>query len=314
MKLLVTGAAGFIGSHLCEELIARGHEVVGVDCFTDYYSPAVKEANLVGLRKSPRFSLCRENLLSLNWTQWMEGIEGIYHLAAQAGVRASWGDSFAVYTENNVLATQRLLEACKGRSLRKVVCASSSSVYGDCEEIPMTERSPVKPISPYGVTKLACEHLCRLYWKNYAVPTVALRYFTVYGPRQRPDMGFHKFISALLSGGTLHVYGDGKQTRDFTFVSDAVSGTLLAFEKGKEGEVYNIGGGSRVSVKQVLIFLEEMSGGSGRVVYEDTQKGDMKHTLADITKAHRAFGYEPRVTLAQGLEAEFTWLQKGGRC
>ncbi|HLC26268.1 MAG TPA: NAD-dependent epimerase/dehydratase family protein, partial [bacterium] len=203
--------------------------------------------------------------------------------------------------------------ACKGRSLSKVVWASSSSVYGDCEEIPMTERSPVKPISPYGVTKLACEHLCRLYWKDYGVPTVGLRYFTVYGPRQRPDMGFHKFISALLSGGTLHVYGDGEQTRDFTYVADAVAGTLLGFEKGKEGEVYNIGGGSRVTLKEVLSFLEKIGESPGRIVYEDVQKGDMRHTLADISKARRALGYEPRVALMEGLREEFVWLKKGGR-
>jgi len=177
----------------------------------------------------------------------------------------------------------------------------------------MTERSPVKPISPYGVTKLACEHLGRLYWKNYGVPTVALRYFTVYGPRQRPDMGFHKFISALLSGGTLHVYGDGEQTRDFTFVSDAVAGTLLAFEKGKEGEVYNIGGGSRVTLKEVLSFLEKTGEHSGRIVYEEFHKGDMRHTLADIGKARRELDYEPRIAWTEGLREEFLWLKKGGR-
>lgn len=313
MRYLVTGAAGFIGSQLCEELIAAGHEVVGVDCFTDYYPPAIKERNLERLRDSDRFFLRRENLLCLDWERALEGVEGVYHLAAQAGVRASWGDSFVVYTENNVLATQRLLEACKGRDLRRVVWASSSSVYGDSPDIPMTERSPVLPVSPYGVTKLCCEHLCRLYWSGYGVPTVGLRYFTVYGPRQRPDMGFHKFISALLGGGVLQVYGDGEQTRDFTFVSDAVAGSLLAFEKGRAGEVYNIGGGSRVSLKEVLALLQEIGGRDGRIVHEEKQKGDMRHTLADIGKARGELGYAPRVPLKEGLEAEFAWLRKGGK-
>src|SRR5579872_1548111 len=230
-RSIVTGAAGFIGSHLAERLIALGHDVVGIDSFTPYYDPTIKRANVAGLLNSPRFQLIEANLATADLEPIVAGADYVFHQAAQAGVRASWGSSFSGYTEYNVLATQRLLEALKEHRPRKVVYASSSSVYGDAA-LPMRETARPQPVSPYGVTKLAAEHLCHLYWANYGVPAVSLRYFTVYGPRQRPDMGFNRFLRAALTGQPIHRFGDGEQTRDFTFVEDAVSATMAAGDRG----------------------------------------------------------------------------------
>lgn len=308
MRCVVTGCAGFIGSHLSEALIAQGHQVVGIDCLTDYYPRAVKLANLAVLRGSPSFTLVEANLLDCDLEPLLEGVDYLFHQAAQAGVRASWGQNFQVYTDNNVLATQRLLEMAKGLPLKRFVYASSSSIYGDARELPVTENASTQPVSPYGVTKLAAEHLCHLYWVNYGVPTVSLRYFTVYGPRQRPDMGFHRFIRALLAGDEITIYGDGNQTRDFTFVSDAVAANLACMETNVAGQVFNVGGGSRVSVNRVLAILESISGLKARTRYIEDQKGDVRHTFADTSRARGALGFRPSVSIEEGLRIEFEWL------
>ena len=309
MKCLVTGAAGFIGSHIAEALIERGHEVLGIDCFTDYYARDIKESNLSTLRDSPSFTMVEADLLEYDLDRPLEGVEVIFHEAAQAGVRASWGQSFRIYTENNIRATQRLLEAARTVPIKRFVYASSSSIYGDAVELPVRETALPQPVSPYGVSKLAAEHLCHLYRVNYGVPTVALRYFTVYGPRQRPDMGFHKFIRALLNGEEIVIYGDGNQTRDFTFVSDAVAANLACMEADVAGQVFNIGGGSRVSVNYVLDVLQRLSGLEARLHYIENQKGDVRDTHADTTRARDALSFRPSVTIEEGLRAELKWLQ-----
>ncbi|HID87159.1 MAG TPA: NAD-dependent epimerase/dehydratase family protein [Anaerolineae bacterium] len=311
-RCLVTGVAGFIGSHLAERLIVEGHEVIGVDCFTDYYPRPVKEQNLAELRRSDRFRFVEADLRTADLAPLLEGVETVFHQAAQAGVRASWGADFAVYTQNNVLATQRLLEAARGSGIKKFIYASSSSVYGDTPDLPMREESLPRPISPYGVTKLAGEHLCQLYHANFGVPTVSLRYFTVYGPRQRPDMAFHKFIRAILSGQPIAIYGDGEQTRDFTFISDAVEANILAMAYPGEGEIFNIGGGSRVSVNRVIELLEEITGREAVVEHQAAQPGDVRHTLADTTAARERLGFVPRVGLEEGLRAQVEWWRSVG--
>jgi UDP-glucose 4-epimerase len=310
VRALVTGAAGFIGSTLCELLLDRGAEVTGLDCFTDYYARSIKEQNLSALRAHARFRFVESALQSVALEPLLSGCTHVFHLAAQAGVRKSWGEDFRTYTSHNVDATQRLLEAAKGLPLERFVYASSSSVYGDLAELPMREDAFVQPVSPYGVTKLAAEHLCHLYFVNHGVPTVSLRYFTVYGPRQRPDMAFNRFIRAALAGEPIRLYGDGGQTRDFTFVADAVAATAEAGGRGRPGAVYNIGGGSRVSMNEVLSILEGVLGRSIDVRREGSQKGDMRDTFADTTRARGDIGFSPRHTLAQGLAAEATWLER----
>lgn len=306
MRCLVTGVAGFIGSHLAERLIELKHEVVGVDRFTDYYPRPLKEANLASLRGAGRFSLLELDLATADLDPALEGVEIVFHLAAQAGVRGSWGERFNDYLHDNVLATQRLLEAAKRRGeARKIIYSSSSSVYGQTHEMPMREGSPTAPFSPYGVTKLSGEHLCDLYRDNFGLPTIALRYFTVYGPRQRPDMGFHRFIEAIRRGASIPRFGDGEQTRDFTFVADAVEANVLAMKEGAVG-VYNIGGGSRVTVNQVLHTLGEIVG-AVRVEPRPEQAGDVRHTWADTTRARGTLGYAPRVSLSEGLTAQAAW-------
>jgi len=307
---LVTGVAGFIGSHLAERLVAEGHAVRGVDCFTDYYPRADKEANLAGLRREPRFELVEADLCETDVAALLQGISCVFHQAAQAGVRRSWGKDFLSYARNNVVATQRVLEGCKDAKPARVVYASSSSVYGDSDDMPLRESSLPRPISPYGVTKLAAEHLCRLYTVNYGVPTISLRYFTVYGPRQRPDMAFHIFIRAMLEGRPFEVYGDGTQTRDFTYVSDIVDANVRAMTRGTPGETYNIGGGTRLSLSAVIDLLEEIGGTGARREMKDVQKGDVRHTLADVTRAERDLGYVRQVVLKEGLTREYLWLKQ----
>jgi UDP-glucose 4-epimerase len=313
MRSLVTGVAGFIGSHLAERLLEEGHEVVGVDCFTPYYARSVKEGNLKGLLSRSGFTFVEGNLLQLDLAALLKGITHVFHQAAQAGVRASWGKEFEVYTSLNILATQLLLEACKGLELERFVYASSSSVYGDSAALPLSEDSIPQPVSPYGVTKLAAEHLCHTYAYNYAIPIISLRYFTVYGPRQRPDMAFHRFMRALLQDDVIEVYGDGSQTRDFTFVADAVEANMLAMKCAQPGKVFNIGGGSRVMLNEVLDTIQEIASRRARVKYLKSQRGDMKHTLADTTRAGRELGYRPRVGLKAGLKAEWDWLSASYR-
>jgi UDP-glucose 4-epimerase len=309
MKLLVTGAAGFIGSHLTDGLLADGHEVTGIDCFTDYYPRAAKEENLCDARRHPGFRFVEGRVQDLPLEGLLKGVDAVYHLAAQAGVRASWGRDFAHYTEHNVLATQRLLEAALGTGRPRVVYASSSSVYGDVETLPLREDTPCRPVSPYGVTKLAAEHLALLYYKNHGLPTVGLRYFTVYGPRQRPDMAFHRFLRAARDSEPLRVFGDGTQTRDFTYVQDIVTATRAAAVSGRPGSVYNVGGGERLALLEVLRLIEGVTGRPLRVQHEEAQKGDMKDTFADTTAAQRDLGFRSTVPLAEGLAQEWDWLR-----
>ena len=308
MKALVTGAAGFIGSHLTSALLDRGAEVTGLDCFTDYYPRFVKEANLAVNAGRSGFHFINGSLQHTDLPALLDGKTHVFHLAAQAGVRKSWGTDFRVYTDNNVDATQRLLEACVGRPLHRFVYASSSSVYGDNVSIPMREDAVPQPVSPYGVTKLAAEQLCYLYFVNHKVPATSVRYFTVYGPRQRPDMAFHKFLKAALRGEPVTLYGDGDQTRDFTYVTDAVAATIAAGDTGVPGRAYNIGGGSRVSVNQLFGMIERITGKPLNIRREPAQKGDMRDTFADTTLARQDLAFAPTVTLEEGLAAEYRWL------
>jgi nucleoside-diphosphate-sugar epimerase len=311
MKALVTGAAGFIGSHLSERLIQSGATVTGLDCFTDYYPRALKERNLSQLRRQAGFSLVEQPLASADFGALLDGVTHVFHLAAQPGVRKSWGRDFRVYTVNNVEATQTLLEACVGKPIERLVYASSSSIYGDEVPIPMREDARPQPVSPYGVTKLAAEQLCYLYHVNYSVPTVALRYFTVYGPRQRPDMGFSRFFTAVLRNEAVTMFGDGRQTRDFTYVSDAVSATITSATRGKPGGVYNIGGGSRVELLEVFELIRLVTGRPLRVERLEPQRGDMRDTYADTTRARTDLGFAPTFTLEQGLRAQYEWMTSG---
>jgi len=307
--VLVTGAAGFIGSTLADALTRRGDEVIGLDCFTDYYGRDIKERNLAPLLGRSTFRLVEARLQDVPLEPLLDGVTHIYHLAAQAGVRKSWGADFLTYTSHNVDATQRLLEAVKGGPLTRFVYASSSSVYGDDVAIPMREDAHVQPLSPYGVTKLAAEHLCLLYTANYQVPTVSLRFFTVYGPKQRPDMGFHRFMRAALTNQPITLYGDGEQTRDFTYVDDIVAALMAAGDRGRAGAVYNIGGGSRVSINEVLTQIAAISGRTLDIRREAAQKGDMRDTFADTSRARMELQFEPKTRLADGLRAEFDWLK-----
>ncbi|MBI5183570.1 MAG: NAD-dependent epimerase/dehydratase family protein [Nitrospinae bacterium] len=308
MRCLVTGTAGFIGSHLSERLIKEGHDVIGVDSFIDYYPRRLKEENLKIVLTSRNFRFIEKNILDLDLNSILNDIDYIFHQAAQAGVRASWGRDFKIYSDNNVLVTQVLLEGSKEKGIKRFIYASSSSVYGDTKDIPMREESFPLPVSPYGVTKLAGEELCYLYWKNFGLPVISLRYFTVYGPRQRPDMAFNRFITAILNDKEIHLYGDGEQTRDFTYISDIIEANILAMERGREGGVYNIGGGSRISINGVLGILKNIGKKEPEVRYMDVQKGDMRHTYADIKKAQDELGFSPYVRLEDGLKEEFNWL------
>jgi len=310
MKILVTGCAGFIGSHLSERLCEMGEDVIGVDCFTDYYPRAIKEANLEKLKGCKNFKFVESDLSEIDLELLLKDIDAVFHQAAQAGVRASWGESFEIYTRNNILVTQKLLEVAKKSNLKKFIYASSSSVYGDAEKLPLKETDVPKPISPYGVSKLAAEHLCYLYWKNFNVPTVSLRYFTVYGPRQRPDMAFNKFIKAVLKGEEITVYGDGKQTRDFTFISDAIDANIAALKSAPAGTVLNIGGGSRVFLIDAIKTIEELVGKKAKIKNIEKQKGDVRDTLADTSLARDLIGYNPKVILKEGLEKEISWIKE----
>jgi len=310
-RSLVTGGAGFIGSHLCRRLLAEGHDVVGVDSFTDYYPRWLKEANLKPLLSHPCFSFQESDLNTMDLASALRHVNYIFHQAAQPGVRLSWGKSFGMYVENNISATQRLLEAAKEQgSLQRFVYASSSSIYGNAPELPLHEETRPRPFSPYGVTKLAAEHLCLLYHENYGLPVVALRYFTVYGPGQRPDMAFHRFIQAILSGKELQVFGDGEQTRDFTHVADAVEANLLALKEGVNGHVFNIGGGSRITVNEALRLLEGLTGLKARVRYQEAERGEMRHTYADIRLASEILGFHPHVSLEEGLKEQVAWVKE----
>jgi len=315
--VVVTGCAGFIGSHLTEALLALGCEVVGVDRLTDYYDVAQKRDNLRGPLASDRFTFLERDINDLDAVELLAGRRVCFHLAAQAGVRASWGGEFCNYLDWNVQATQHLLEAARHERVRpqlaRLVYSSSSSVYGDQPRYPVTEDDLPMPRSPYGVTKLAAEHLCVLYGANYEVPTSSLRYFTVYGPRQRPDMAFRIFLEAALDGRPFTVYGDGQQTRDFTFVADAVRANLMAAAATSTTEVFNVGGGSRVSLREALDTLQELlreavPGCEAELVYDAMAMGDVRHTAADGSRAADTVGWSPTVGLREGLAREVAWV------
>ncbi|MEO2170043.1 MAG: NAD-dependent epimerase/dehydratase family protein [bacterium] len=308
MLVLVTGCAGFIASHVTEGLLARGDQVRGIDCFLDYYPREVKERNLAQAKENPNFSFIEADLMTADLDAACAGVDAVIHLAAQAGVRASWGKDFSIYCDSNIQGTQRLLEACAAKKIR-LVYSSSSSIYGDAKDFPTSEDTLPQPISPYGVSKLAGEHLCRLYAVQADVPTISLRYFTVYGPRQRPDMAFHKFLRAQLTGGAITLYDDGEQTRDFTFVADVVRANLLALENGEPGRAYNIGGGSRVTVNHVLEIIGRLTGEPPRVERLGKQLGDVRHTHAAADRARDQLKWEPQTTLEEGLRAELEWLR-----
>jgi UDP-glucose 4-epimerase len=312
-KILVTGAAGFIGSHLVDRLLEAGARVRGVDAFVDYYPRAIKESNLEGALSNARFELIEADLATANLEPVLDGVDSVCHLAAQAGVRASWGRTFETYIDCNIAATQRLLEKARDKGIRRFVYASSSSVYGETDDLPMQEAGRTCPLSPYGVTKLAAEHLAVLYHRNYGLPTVSLRYFTVYGPRQRPDMAFNRFIRAGMVGDPVTVFGDGGQTRDFTYVSDVVEATVAALDRGAEGAVYNIGGGSRVTLNEALSAVERCVGRPIERRHEDKAKGDVRDTLADNSKAAEELGFSPSTPLAVGLEREREWIVSSAR-
>lgn len=326
MKALVTGVAGFIGSSLADRLLAEGNTVVGIDSFEEYYARETKEANLAQARRSPRFRLIEANILDLaastaekvpvgtNLPSLLELVSDadiVYHLAAQPGVRGSWGSSFHTYADNNILATQLILEASKESGLDHFIYASSSSVYGDTDTLPMREDALCRPFSPYGVTKYAAENLCQLYHRNFGVPTVSLRFFTVYGPRQRPDMAFHRFMRAMIAGRPIQVFGSGAQTRDFTFISDIVDG-LMAAQSAPAGTILNLGGGSRVTLSDALHVLAEATGLTPQVEFAPEQAGDVRDTWASVDKARAEIGYQPQVQLRAGLLAEWEWLTARG--
>jgi UDP-glucose 4-epimerase len=310
MRALVTGAAGFIGSTLADRLLVDGWDVAGVDSFSDYYPRWMKERNVSEALRSGSYRLVEADLASDELAPLLDGVDVVFHLAAQAGVRSSWGQSFGAYLYDNELGTQRLLEASRASSIRKLVYASSSSIYGDAESYPTPETAVLKPISPYGVTKLAAENLCWLYWRRFGVPAVSLRLFTVYGPRQRPDMAFHIFGRSLIEGRPIRVFGDGEQSREFTYVDDVVAGMVAASQQGREGEVYNLGGGSEATVNEAIGMLESIGGRKASVEYAENQAGDARRTAADITKARADLGFQPGTSLRDGLGREYAWLEE----
>ena len=297
MKALVTGCAGFIGSHLTERLLKEGFEVVGIDCFTPYYPREIKERNIAEALQHKGFTLIEADILEM---PEFPQVDYIFHQAAQAGVRASWGKDFGIYVRSNILATQRLLQSYKDRGLKKLIYASSSSIYGDAE-LPLKEEVVPKPISPYGVTKLAGENLCYLYYANYGIPVILLRYFTVYGPRQRPDMAINKLVAEITDGKEVVIFGDGTQTRDFTYVDDVVEANILAARSDIKGRVFNIGGGNRISVNDLVKLIGELLDREVKVRYIEEQKGDVRHTWAHISQARAELGWQPRVNIAEGL-------------
>jgi len=297
MRYVVTGAAGFIGSHLAEALLADGHDVYAVDCFTDYYDPALKEENARELGVN-RLDLA-EASLELN------GIDGVFHLAGQPGVR-SFGEAFPLYVRRNVLATQKVFEACASAGVR-VVFASSSSIYGDAETFPTPEDAAPKPLSPYGITKLACEHLAYAYARSFGLDCAALRYFTVYGPRQRPDMFFRRVCERLADGGLFEIYGSGEQSRSFTYVADVVDATRAAMERAPAGATYNVGGGEEATMLEAIAVLEHVSGRALQTRHRETAKGDMARTKADISRIGAELGWQPRTSLRDGLAAMWSW-------
>lgn len=308
-RAVVTGAAGFIGSHLCERLVSDGWQVTGIDSFTDSYARSDKESNLADLAGERAFDLIERDLAHDGWQRCFEGAAAVFHLAAQAGVRSSFGDSFSRYAADNLVATQRVFEAAGGASVRRVVWASSSSVYGDAEAHPCREATTATaPRSPYGVTKRACEDLAHIY-RTRGLVISGLRFFTVYGPRQRPDMAIRRICDALASGATFPLFGDGLQSRDFTFVADAVDAALRCARAPSPAAVYNIGGGEEATMTRVIGILQGLAGSRLLVDRRPAQRGDVRRTSADISLARGDLGWAPAVPLAQGLAAELAWVR-----
>jgi nucleoside-diphosphate-sugar epimerase len=308
MRALVTGAAGFIGSRLAARLLEEGHDVVAVDAFTPYYDPAEKRANLEPLLGRGRFSFSEADLREAQLEPFV-GVDAVFHLAAQPGIRPSWSSAFADYVGHNVLATQRLLEACRAAGTPRFVMASSSSVYGEAERHPTPEDLTPKPVSPYGVTKMAGEALLTAYASTYGLSGVALRYFTVYGPGQRPDMAFHRFLRAALTDDVIEVFGDGKQTRDVTFVDDAVEATIAAAGAVDATGAINVGGGSQVALNEVLDAVGRITERELQIERREAAPGDVRHTSAGLERARRLLDYDPQVGLEDGLRQEFDWLR-----
>jgi len=310
MNILVTGAGGFIGSHLCERLLANSkHQVYGVDTFIGPTPNNLKQHNLIYLKKHPRFTLIKDHLLNVDLRKLLNGIDVVYHLAAIPGVRSSWGKDFNPYVENNIVVTQQLLEACKDIKLEKFIYASTSSIYGE-KTGKVSEDMIPHPLSPYGATKLTGEHLCHLYQKSYGIPIVILRYFTVYGPRQRPDMAFHRFIKQMTFDEPITVFGDGKQTRDFTYIDDCIDGTSAVLTANNViGETINIGGKERSSVLEIISLLEQITSKKAKITFSPKVKGEPRHTWADISKANHLLSYYPVTTLSEGLKKEYQYFQ-----
>jgi nucleoside-diphosphate-sugar epimerase len=298
---VVTGAAGFIGSHLTEALVGAGHDVLGVDAFTDYYDPGRKRANAVG------FDIVEADLETADLSSLLDGVDGVFHLAGQPGVRSSFGADFELYVRRNVVVSGRLFEAAARRGTR-VVYASSSSVYGDAESYPTREDEIPAPISPYGVTKLCCEQLAYAHARTGGLEAVGLRFFTVYGPRQRPDMAFTRLLEALAEGRSFPLYGDGSASRSFTYVGDAVAGAVLAMERGAPGAIYNIGGGEEASMLEAIALAEGIAGRPLALERHAAAAGDVRRTRADVARARDALGWAPETTLAEGLAAQWQWV------
>lgn len=300
-KALVTGSAGFIGSHLCAALVRLGWEVIGIDGFIDNYPRRLKEKNIADLCSKPNFLFVENDLTTTQLAALLAGVDFVFHQAGQPGVRESWGDKFNQYLQHNILTTQYLLEAVKDSKIKKFIYASSSSIYGNTTRLPMKESQLPHPFSPYGVSKLAAEQLCRLYFENYRVPTIALRYFTVYGPRQRPEMAISSFIQTILQGKPISIYGDGNQRRDFTYVDDIIQANLLAAESSLAGEVFNVGSGKPEKLIDVVRTLETILNKKVLINFSTKQKGDVRETYADISKIQEYLGFIPSYALKEGL-------------
>jgi nucleoside-diphosphate-sugar epimerase len=306
---VVTGVAGFIGSSLAEKLLKENFKVVGIDCFTDYYSKNIKKKNLTNCLKNEHFTFIQKNILELDLEPIIKNSQCLFHQAAQPGVRASWGSQFDTYVKDNILVTQKILESAKEvKTLEKIVMASSSSVYGNQEGKMIEESTLTKPISPYGATKLAAENLGNLYAENFDLPVISLRYFTVYGPRQRPDMAFSKFIRSNISSKGIEVFGDGNQIRDFTYISDIVEANILSMNSSSKSGIFNIGGGSTHSVNQILEMIKNITGNENIIKFKPKQNGDVFKTESDIEKARKNLNYSPKIDIKKGLENQFQWI------